>query len=486
MVSFAQATPTASSRAERPGSFSGSPRAKFAPLPYARANAGPRRRGISLFSFGIPVSQKKTRRNLGLTGLRRVKLFSTEAILSRQRPQKRWLALRAEGRSGPPQPIALRLPVKVGMPNAIRMARSDVFRQGAIRRRGLRKPRRITDRAEIHGGRVNVIADRLQPLQDRLPLFPIQLPQERPQSLDERILQQCFAIRFRDEEPVQPDVQRFRDLLQRAEAGRHLPAFDPREIRARDFRARLQLALGHRARFAQLADSLPDVLHRLLVDELLRNGLICRFLLRRRRRNHEFQALRQRAHAPPAVSCARPVLYQSTRLAADHFPVHLERGHLVFVQLCRHRCSLLTFFSGVRIGEERRNVLRGKAAYWRDASIVRMAFSCQEYFCTFFRVAPVLIPLYAPFSLVFRPVFRSFRALFRESLYAYRSAPIQLVVPFLCVSRTAGPQIPTFLPCGIPVSTEFGATGRRSSLAHHASLPLSYFFTWFSHRLLPR
>ena len=214
----------------------------------------------------------------------------------------------------------------------------------AIRRRVLRKPRRITDRAEIHRCCVNVIADRLQPLQDGLPLLPIQLPQERPQSLDKRILQQRFAVRFRDEEPVQPHVQRFRDLLQRAEARRHLPAFDSREIRARDLRARLQLALGHRARFPQLANPLPDVLHSLLVDELLRSWLSRCFLRRRRRRNQELQALRQCAHATPAIPRARPVLYQSTRLAADHFPIHLERVHLVFIHLCRHRCSLLTLF----------------------------------------------------------------------------------------------------------------------------------------------
>jgi len=76
----------------------------------------------------------------------------------------------------------------------------------AIRRRGLRQPRRITDRAEIDRRCMNVVADRLQPLQNGLPLFPIQLPQERPQSLDERILEQRFPVRLRNEEAVQPDV----------------------------------------------------------------------------------------------------------------------------------------------------------------------------------------------------------------------------------------------------------------------------------------
>jgi len=172
------------------------------------------------------------------------------------------------------------------------MARSDVPGPVAVRRRALRKPRRITDRTEVRRRRVHVVADGMQPLQDRLPLLPVELPQERPQSLDERILEQRFAIRFRDEEAVQPDVQRFRDFLESAEAGRHLPAFDPRQIGARDLRPRLQLALGHRVRFAQLANPLPDVLYRLLVDELPRGWLNRRFLRRRGRRNHEFQALR--------------------------------------------------------------------------------------------------------------------------------------------------------------------------------------------------
>jgi len=96
----------------------------------------------------------------------------------------------------------------------------------AIRRRGLRQPCRITDRAEIDRRGVDMVADRLQPLEDRLPLFPVQLPQERPQFFNERILEQRFSVRFGDEEPVQPDVQRFRDFFQRAETRRHLPALD--------------------------------------------------------------------------------------------------------------------------------------------------------------------------------------------------------------------------------------------------------------------
>ena len=46
-----------------------------------------------------------------------------------------------------------------------RMAQADVTVGIAIRRRVLRQSRRITDRAEIDGSCMNVIADRLQPLQ---------------------------------------------------------------------------------------------------------------------------------------------------------------------------------------------------------------------------------------------------------------------------------------------------------------------------------
>ncbi len=102
----------------------------------------------------------------------------------------------------------------------IRMAQADVTVAVAIRRRGLRQPRRITDRAESSRHCMDVVADGLQPLQYGLPLFPIELPQERPQALDEGIFQQRFAVGFRDEEPVQADVERLGDLLQCAEAGR--------------------------------------------------------------------------------------------------------------------------------------------------------------------------------------------------------------------------------------------------------------------------
>src|SRR3954466_5976190 len=123
----------------------------------------------------------------------------------------------------------------------------DVTVAIAISRRGLGQARGITDRAESSRDRTDVIADRLQPLQNRLPLFPIQLPQERPQSLNERIFQQGFAVGFRNKEPVEADVERLGDFLQRAEARSHLPALDTRQIRSRYLRTRLELALSHRA-----------------------------------------------------------------------------------------------------------------------------------------------------------------------------------------------------------------------------------------------
>src|SRR5882672_6485277 len=132
----------------------------------------------------------------------------------------------------------------------------------------------------------NMVADRGQTLQNQLPLFPVQLSQERPQPLDEWILQQCFAVRFGHEEAVQADAKRFGNFFQRSEARRHLAAFDPRQIRPGNPRARLELALRHPARFAQLPDTLPYILHRLAVRPLLEElPVVARKLLRLRWRN---------------------------------------------------------------------------------------------------------------------------------------------------------------------------------------------------------
>jgi len=88
-------------------------------------------------------------------------------------------------------------------------------------------------------------------------------------------------------------------------------------------------------------------------------------------------------------------------------------------------------FSGVRIGEERRNV-RGEGSYWRDESIFRRANFCQEYFCTFFNLAPRLLVLYAPFSLYFRPVLPVVSRHPHEPLCPSPDSPLHLVITFLC------------------------------------------------------
>jgi hypothetical protein len=90
-----------------------------------------------------------------------------------------------------PQRIPLRLAMGLRGNQPIRMAGvTDVpVLAVAIRRRGLRQPSRVTDRAEGDWGRIDVVADRLQALQDRLPLFPVELPEKGTQPLDKRILQ---------------------------------------------------------------------------------------------------------------------------------------------------------------------------------------------------------------------------------------------------------------------------------------------------------
>ena len=84
-----------------------------------------------------------------------------------------------------------------------------------------------------------MVADRGETLQYGLPLFPIKLTKERAQTLNEGVFEKRFAVRFGNEEAIQADSQRFGDLFERAEAGRHLSAFNAREIGARDARAGL-------------------------------------------------------------------------------------------------------------------------------------------------------------------------------------------------------------------------------------------------------
>src|SRR6266849_2611156 len=70
----------------------------------------------------------------------------------------------------------------------------------------LRQPRRVSNGPDVDRRCGNMATDGLQPLQDGLPLLPIQLPEERPQPLNEWIFQQSFAIRLRDEEAVEADA----------------------------------------------------------------------------------------------------------------------------------------------------------------------------------------------------------------------------------------------------------------------------------------
>src|ERR1700722_2580416 len=278
----------------------------------------------------------------------------------------------------------------------------------AIRRRGLRHPRRITDRAESNRCCMDVIADGLQPFENRLPLFPIQLPQERPQPLDERILEQRFAIGFRNKEPVQANIEGLGYFLQSAEARRHLAALDAGQVGARNFRARLQLALGHRARFAQLANALADILDRLLVGELLGRRFSGCFLRRGRWRNQEFQTLRQGAHTTAAVSRARPVLDQTTCLTANDFPIHLERMHRFFLcYLCRHRYSSLTL-PGVRMWEGTSERSSGKTETGASGVLCEETFSVKGIFELFLHMQFLRPRLYDKLSPVPKTSLRHF------------------------------------------------------------------------------
>src|SRR5215472_6036223 len=65
---------------------------------------------------------------------------------------------------------------------------------------------------------------------------------------------------------------------------------------------------------------------------------------------------------------------------------------------------LADVFSGVRIGEERRNV-RGEGSYWRTREYLSNFIFLSRVFLDFFlSLAPLFFPFYAPFSLSFRPV----------------------------------------------------------------------------------
>jgi len=81
--------------------------------------------------------------------------------------------------------------------------------------------------------------------------------------------------------------------------------------------------LRHPARFTQLANALTDVLHRLLVGELVRSrlGPGLRLGLASGIRT---QPLRQGSNASPAIASARPVLHQPQVLQRMNFPVHLK------------------------------------------------------------------------------------------------------------------------------------------------------------------
>src|SRR5882672_3812027 len=143
----------------------------------------------------------------------------------------------------------------------------------------------------------NMVADRGQTLQNRLPLFPVQLSQERPQPLDEWILQQCFA-----------------------------------------------------ARFGQLPDTLPYILHRLAVRPLLEElPVVARKLLRLRWRNQKLHLRRQQAQAPAAIPRAGAILHEPAGLTTNYFAVEVQvHCNLVpartihTIRLFRHRCSSQT------------------------------------------------------------------------------------------------------------------------------------------------
>src|SRR5262249_35035594 len=90
--------------------------------------------------------------------------------------------------------------------------------------RGYAHRRLRRQRTNLLLARVHVLADRLQPSKDALPLGPIELPQERPEALDKRVLKHGLTVRFGNEEAIQTDAQRFGNLFESAETWCHLPA----------------------------------------------------------------------------------------------------------------------------------------------------------------------------------------------------------------------------------------------------------------------
>lgn len=102
---------------------------------------------------------------------------------------------------------------------------------------------------------------------------------------------------------------------------------------------------------------------------------------------------------------------------------------------------------------------------------MRTTFSCQEYFCTFFRVAPCFFLFYALFSLSFRPVSRPSHTAFRQSLCAPFHNPIQLVVTFLR-SGNGGSSVHRALPSlTVAAKTSFAPPGRVSGPEEAKGMP---------------
>jgi hypothetical protein len=183
-----------------------------------------------------------------------------------------------------------------------------------------------------------VVADGGQTLQYGLPLFPVQLTEERPQTLNEGVLEQRLAIGFGDEEAIQTDTERLGDFFERSEARRHLSAFDARQIGAGDARASLKLTLRHAARFAKLANALTDVFNGLAVRPLLEKlSVVARQLLRYRRRDKELHLGRQHVQTTPADIILSAVLNQPASLATNNITIELIRALVAVV--FRHRYS---------------------------------------------------------------------------------------------------------------------------------------------------